>query len=197
MPSLFTQAKWLALLRNGKSIYSCAELQRLTKLSDAALRRSLVRLGQIKLIASLGKELYANLLNTPTLEETAARLYPPAYISLESALFTHGVIDQAPHVLTCVTLNKTKHFHSKLGEIFYGHLKPDLFFGYHTRERTALAEPEKAALDFIYLQKQNGLAPTLNEWNWEHLDHKRLRKLLAKYPASVKACLEQFQPRAD
>jgi predicted transcriptional regulator of viral defense system len=194
MPELFTQAKWLALLRNGKSLYSFAELQRLTRLSEAALRRGLVRLGQIKLVASLGKELYANLLKPPTLEEAASALYPPAYISLESALFMHGVLDQAPHVLTCATLNKTKRFRTKLGEIFYAHLKPDLFFGYHNQQHVALAEPEKAALDFVYLQKQNGIEPALDEWNWEHLELKRLRKMSVKYPKSVRRSLEKFQP---
>lgn len=194
MPSFFTQAKWFDLLRGGKSIYSFAELQRRTKLSKPALRRGLVRLAKIKLVASLGKELYANLVRPPVLEEAASMLYPPAYVSLESALFEHGVLDQAPHVLTCVTLNKTKLFRTKLGEISYAHLKTDLFFGYHTHEGKALAEPEKAALDFVYLQKQNGIEPTLDEWNWEHLDLRRLRKIAAKYPASVQKCLARFQP---
>jgi predicted transcriptional regulator of viral defense system len=99
----------------------------------------------------------------PALEEVAAVLYPPAYISLESALFMHGAMDQAPHLLTCVSTNKTRIFRTALGEIAYFHLKKELFFGYEMKDRTSLAWPEKSALDYIYLQRQNGIELSLNE----------------------------------
>ncbi len=187
----FPLQQWVNLLRLGKSIYSLAELQRLTGLSTMALRRALTRLSQANLLIPLGKSLYANSFRPPALEEVAARLYPPAYVSLESALFMHGVIHQAPHVLTCVTLNKTKVFRTGLGEIVYYHLKPELFFGYRARDRVLLAEPEKAALDFVYLQRQNGTSPTLEEWNREHLDLPRLQAMMPNYPTTVKKIFSQ------
>src|SRR5262245_3789082 len=127
MTKFVTTSKWIEFLKQGKSIYSYTELMRLTGLSEPALRRALSRLGKRKYIAALGKSFYANAFNTPTLEEAAGLLYPPAYISLESALFMHGVIDQAPYVLHCATLNKTKTFATALGEIVYFHVKPALF----------------------------------------------------------------------
>jgi len=192
MSKVFTQANWMKFLRRGKSIYSYAELMRLTGLSEPALRRALTRLGRRQFLTSLGKSLYANTFKTPTLEEIARLLYPPAYISLESALFMHGIIDQAPHVLHGVTLNKTKSFSTALGEIAYFHIKTELFFGYAAQERTFLAEPEKAALDFIYLQRQNGLAPIPDEWNWDHLDRRRLREIMTPYPETVKKDAARF-----
>ncbi|MDZ7360498.1 MAG: hypothetical protein ONB46_07190 [candidate division KSB1 bacterium] len=192
MPKVFTQANWMERLRQGKSIYSYAELMRLTKLSAPALRRALTRLGNRQFLVSLGKNLYANTFQMPALEEIASVLYPPAYISLESALFRHGVIDQAPHVVHCATLNKTKSFSTALGEIAYFHIKPDLFFGYGAQDRLFPAAPEQAALDFVYLQRQNGLAPNLDEWNWNHLDRNRLQEMLAPYPETVKKHLTRF-----
>jgi len=182
----------MALLRQGKSIYSYAELMRLTGLSEPALRRALTRLGKYKLLTSLGKNLYANIFHTPTLEEIAGLLYPPAYISLESALFMHGVIDQAPHVIHAVTLNKTKSFSTALGEMAYFHIQADLFFGYSAQDRMLLAEPEKAALDFIYLQRQNGFEPVLDEWNWEHVDRQRLQEFMTPFPETVKRNVMKF-----
>ena len=189
MGTSFTQSKWVALLRQGKRIYSFGELHRLTGLSITALRRSLVRTGQAHLLANIGKGLYANQLNPPSLEEVSGVLYPPSYISLESALFMHGIIEQAPYVLTCATLNKTKLFRTGFGEISYSHLKPDLFFDYKVQDRIFLAEPEKAALDFIYLQLQNGVKPSLDEWNLEHVNRKRLKERTAKYPKTVRRLL--------
>jgi len=134
-----------------------------------------------------------SLIALPALEEVAAVLYPPAYISLESALFMHGVMDQAPHLLTCVSTNKTRIFRTALGEIAYFHLKKELFFGYEMKDRAALAWPEKAALDYIYLQSQNGIEPSLNEWNWENLDRNKLRQLARSYPRTVRKKIEKFQ----
>jgi hypothetical protein len=55
-----------------------------------------------------------------------------------------------------------------------------------------LAGPEKAALDFVYIQRQNGLVPILDEWNWNHLDRNRLQEMLAPYPATVKKHFARF-----
>lgn len=188
----FTLEKWVSLLRRGKSVYAFAELLRLTDLSNAAMRRALTRLCESELMISLGKGYYANGLQMPALEEIASVLYAPAYISLETALFMHGIVDQAPHLLTCVTINKTKIFRTGLGEIQYYHLKPELFFGYQINDALPLAEAEKAALDFVYLQRQNGLHPSLDEWNWEHLDLAKLRTYLEKFPHSVARHVAQF-----
>jgi predicted transcriptional regulator of viral defense system len=185
MAKSFTQSKWIALLRRGKSVYSLAELQRLTALSPASLRRSLLRAGRTHLLVRIGKGLYGNQLNPPSLEEVAGTLYPPSYISLESALFMSGVLEQAPHVLTCVTVNKTKLFRTGLGEISFSHLKKELFFGYSVEGRIFLAEPEKAALDFIYLQLQNGVEPRLDEWNLEHMKRSRIQEWSKEYPTTV------------
>lgn len=98
MKSSFSQTDWVRILRQGKSIYNFTELMRLSDLSVLWLRKAIQRLVKRKLLLRLKRELYANPFALPSLEEVAAVLYPPDYLSLQSALFMHGVRDQAPHL---------------------------------------------------------------------------------------------------
>lgn len=192
MKKAFTQIKWIELLRQGKSIYNFAELSRLSGLSTSSLRRALHRLTKKDLLIKLSKGLYANSFISPSLEEVAGALYPPSYISLESALFMHGISEQAPQLVTCVTTNKTKTFQTAMGEIAYFHIKPELFSGYQINDRIPLALPEKAALDFIYLQRQNGLNPSLDEWNWDNLNIDKTYSLMTLYPKTIQENIHKY-----
>jgi len=80
----------------------------------------------------------------------------PSYVSLESALGHYGLIPEAVKSVTSVTLKKTVRFNNKAGEYIYQHIKPEAFRGYHSFKDEAglnvfIAEPEKAAVDFFYL----------------------------------------------
>jgi predicted transcriptional regulator of viral defense system len=194
MARVFTQARWTQLLRREKGVFSTVELERMTGLSAGALRKAIRRQTELGMLLRLRKGLYANGLRAPRVEEVASIIYPPAYISCESALFMHGVVDQAPYVLTCITTNKTRTLHTDLGEIAYFHVKKELFFGYQVMDRTFVALPEKAALDYVYLQRQNGFAPALDEWNWEHLRADKLAAMLPAYPKTVARHLMEFAP---
>lgn len=186
--------KWIELLRGGKSIYNFAELLRLTGLSATSLRRAIYRLTSREALFKLGKGLYANSFHSPSLEEAAAVLYPPSYVSLESALFMHGVVEQVPYRVTCVSANKTKSFQTALGAVHYSHIKKELFWGYEFKDGIPLALPEKAALDFVYIQRQNGLNPSLDEWNWQYLELEKVFSLAGSYPKVVDMHLRKFVP---
>jgi len=194
MKRVFTQTDWTEVLRKGKSIYNLAELVRISRLPIASVRRAIQRLLGKGMLLRLGKELYANPFAAPSLEEVAGVLYPPSYISLESALFMHGISEQAPHILTCVSINKTKTFHTALGEIAYLHVKRELFFGYDITDRVPLAWPEKATLDFVYIQRMNGLTPSLDEWNLRNLDVDKMYSLAKAYPKTVRNHIKKFIP---
>jgi hypothetical protein len=190
----FRLEDWVRVLRSGKSFYRLGELARLAGHSEPAARQTSYRLARRGWLAFVGKGLYANLLRAegpPTVEEAAGILYPPAYVSLSSALFAHGIADQAPQVLTCVTINKTKTFMTGLGEIRYQQIKPSLFFGYALEGVVPIATPEKAALDFVYLELRNRRRPAVDEWNWEGLDRARLESWAANYPATVRALIRK------
>ncbi|MBD3413470.1 MAG: hypothetical protein GF421_03440 [Candidatus Aminicenantes bacterium] len=120
--------------------------------------------------------------------------YPPSYISLESALFMHGISEQTPQVLTCISTNKTKTFHTDMGEIAYYHVKKELFFGYEFSDQFFLASPEKAALDYVYIQRKNGQTPSMDEWNWENLDEEKISLTAERYPKTVQNQIEKESP---
>lgn len=192
MKSFFTQTDWTRIFRTGKAIYSLGELMRVSGLPLSSMRRAAQRLVQRGLILKLGKELYANSFFPPNLEEVAGVLYPPSYISLESALHIHGIMDQAPHMVTCVSLNKTKTFRTALGKIAYSHVKKELFFGYEIRNRYPLAQPEKAVLDFVYIQRRNGSIPPLDEWDWKVLNLEKVQGWAGAYPKTVALHIDTF-----
>lgn len=80
----------------------------------------------------------------------------PSYVSLESALGHYGLIPESVKDVTSVTSKKTVRFKNKTGEFIYQHIKPEVFRGYHFfKDESGLdvfiAEPEKAIVDFFYL----------------------------------------------
>lgn len=86
-------------------------------------------------------------------EELALYLYSPSYISLEKALSIYGLIPEMVYGITSITPKTTRRFRNKFGSFIYRHIKPSLFFGYRETKGFLLAEPEKALLDYLYLNK--------------------------------------------
>lgn len=77
----------------------------------------------------------------------------PAYVSLQSALYYHGMISQIPAVTYAVSLARTRLFKTPVGEVSIHHIAPSFFFGFEVLpdSRVKLASPEKALLDYLYL----------------------------------------------
>lgn len=101
-------------------------------------------------------------LDENTLFEIANRIYPPSYVSLEMALSYYGFIPEAVYGITSVTTRVTRMFTTEVGAFIYRSLSPRVFFGYDVKEygiqkHFNLASPEKAILDFLYLN------PSLNK----------------------------------
>lgn len=88
-------------------------------------------------------------------EEIAATLYQPSYLSLESALSAYGFIPEIVYSYVSVTGKTNRIFDNKFGHFIYRHLKTELFWGYREVRtdtgRYIIAEPEKAVLDYLYL----------------------------------------------
>jgi predicted transcriptional regulator of viral defense system len=83
----------------------------------------------------------------------ASQLINPSYISLDSALLFHGIIQQVPRQIECVTTVNTIRLENY--GIIYHKIPALLFYGYKRVERGSsyafFAEPEKALIDGIYL----------------------------------------------
>jgi len=88
-------------------------------------------------------------------EVIAYALYEPSYISLESALRAYDLIPEMIYTRTSVTPKTTRKFSNEFGNFSYRHIRPGLFFGYRMipsgTAKYALADPEKALLDYLYL----------------------------------------------
>ena len=76
----------------------------------------------------------------------------PSYVSLQSALYLHGMISQMPAVTYAVSLARTRRFTTPLGTVSIHHVRPTFFFGFEETARGGrLATAEKALVDLLYL----------------------------------------------
>ena len=75
----------------------------------------------------------------------------PSYISLHTALYLRGMVEQIPSVIYAVSLAKTQRITTSLGVYSIHHIAPELFDGFEVRrDGTKLAIPEKALFDMAY-----------------------------------------------
>jgi predicted transcriptional regulator of viral defense system len=77
----------------------------------------------------------------------------PSYISMQSALYYHGMISQISSITYSVSLARTRIFKTPLGIFSIHHVTPSFFFGYELVGKYGIkvAIPEKALLDFLYM----------------------------------------------
>ena len=75
-----------------------------------------------------------------------------SYISLQTALQLHGLIEQIPDVTYAATLARTQRIVTTAGAFSFHHLAPEVFGGFEEASRDAkIASAEKALFDVAYL----------------------------------------------
>lgn len=128
--------------------------------SPQAMRNQLSRWKRQGLIIELKRGLYAlgegERRAALSREVASASIYQPSYISLESALSRYKMIPERVAAVTAVTTRKTRTFRNREGTFIYRHLKTPLYFGFAAGKDEHgypffIAEPEKALLDYLYL----------------------------------------------
>ncbi|MBD3272498.1 MAG: hypothetical protein GF384_08205 [Elusimicrobia bacterium] len=86
----------------------------------------------------------------------AQRLYFPSYVSCETALSIYALIPETAFGVTSVTTKPTRTFKNIHGLFMYYSCQPRVYTGYYVKEYSgytvALAEKEKALVDFIYFR---------------------------------------------
>jgi predicted transcriptional regulator of viral defense system len=113
----------------------------LSRLADRGFVRRLTR-GRWSVGAQPSREQLAEQVAAPS----------PAYVSLQSALFRHGLIEQVPEVLYAVTLGRARRVRTPSGTVSLHRMPPGLFGGYRTANDGAkVATAEKALFDLLYL----------------------------------------------
>jgi predicted transcriptional regulator of viral defense system len=119
----------------------------------------------------------------------------PSYMSVWSALFHHGMIEQVPRALYAVTLGRTKTIQAAGTAFEIHHICPALFGGHEgmSGARSGIATPEKALFDTVYLLASRSADVSLPElelpddfdadavWVWvELIEGKRLRTIVVR-----------------
>src|ERR1700691_3363965 len=113
----------------------------LARLASRGLVRHLAR-GRWSVSEQTNPELLAEQLAAPS----------PAYISLQSALFRHGMIEQVPEMTYAVTLGRARRGRTPAGTVSLHQMPLQLFGGFETGDEGAkVATAEKALFDLVYL----------------------------------------------
>ena len=162
---------------------------------EVAVGNALRRQERRGLVEHVSNKVYINkLAHDFSPRELVGVLRPNAYVSLESALAEWGISTQSPSSLTCVTTGFPRKFRTPSIRIIYRHIGERLYWGFQEKRTRhgsyKIAEPEKALLDWIYLQRQEGLPVVLDELNLKVTDQRKLVKYASKYPTSVQQTLQ-------
>jgi hypothetical protein len=116
-------------------------------ISIEAASHTLRRLALAGLVSPVRKALWA-------LDDRPDPLAPyPSYVSLQTALYRHGMITQIPTTIYLVSLARTARVETKLATYSVHHVQPEFFGGFEHDPGSGvkLASPEKALVDFLYL----------------------------------------------
>jgi predicted transcriptional regulator of viral defense system len=191
---------WAAVLAqeaNRNSILRSDELAARYQIEEIAVRNALRRCESHGLVEHVSNKICVNRLNQQfSPRELVNALRPDSYISLESALVEYGIANQSPKVLTCVTSGYPKTFKTRSFIITFRRISKQRLFGFVKKSTRYndyyIAEPEKALLDWIYLNRQEGLPTPVDELNLQLLDLKKLQDYAARYPGTVIEIVRQL-----
>jgi predicted transcriptional regulator of viral defense system len=191
---------WTSILAEearGNGLLRLDDLAHRYNLQEMAARNALRRYEARGLVEHVSRKIYINKLNQHfTARDLLNVLRPESYVSLEWVLAERGVISQSPAIFTCVTPGYPKVFRSPSVTIVYRRIARNLFWGFEEKatryNKYCIAEPEKALLDWIYLNRQEGLPTPVDELNLQFLNLQRLRQYAEKFPRTVREVVNRL-----
>lgn len=181
----------VTILRQLPSLFRYADVEKFTGSANVFLTRAQAK----GLVERIARGVYFNALREPRpgIEEVACFLRTPSYISCEWALNRHGVLLQAPTVLTLLTLQTSvgpsRNVVTGGVTIEFSRIAQKLFTGFEGKDGYNLATPEKALLDTIYLRK---CVPFADELDFDAIDRDKLARLADPFPAAVRKRMEEI-----
>lgn len=183
-----TPASALAILKKlGVPALDTADAAAALGLTTAAASQTLTRLAKVGLVRSVrhGTWWLEDALDPLRLPEYLTAPLP-AYVSLQTALHRHELIEQIPEVVYAVSLARTQKVKTNVGAFSIHHVAPEVFGGFEETERGAkVATAEKALFDFAYLSSgRSRLFTSLPELELPRgFKRKELARWLAKIPS--------------
>ena len=177
------------LLKLGMPAFETCDAAALLGLANAHASKLLARLSLSGHVVRLRRGLWAFPDRVERLALPGYVTAPlPSYVSLQSALYHHGMIGQIPEVIYAVSLARTCRRKTPLGTLSIHRLAPGFFFGFEPAGRTGygLATPEKALLDVLYLSPaRSGLFAALPEVELPRgFSRRRAREMISRIPSA-------------
>jgi predicted transcriptional regulator of viral defense system len=143
-----------AVRRLGEPVIRTADLMASLHVQRAHASQILARLSMHGHVVRLKRGLWALAEATDPLVLVPHVTAPlPSYVSLQTALYHHGMISQIPQVVYAVSLARTRQYDTPLAVISVHHVPASFFFGFEEigERHVRMAVPEKALVDVLYL----------------------------------------------
>ncbi len=144
-----------SLSRMGEPVFDTGDAAARLGLANAHASQALARLARAGHLVRLRRGLWAVPDRVDPLTLPGRLTAPlPSYVSLQSALYLHGMVSQVPAVTYAVSLARTRRFRTPLATVSVHHVTPAFFFGFEAagRQGALVATPEKALIDLLYLR---------------------------------------------
>ncbi len=168
-----------------KTFYTIADLEKITGLPRRSLYVALRRWAAGGIMERVAQGIYLPMASVISIENVAAQLYIPNYLSFESALAKHGVLNLIPYTVTFATTRKTKKYLLRKQEVEFRQIAPELFFGFEIGNGIHIASPEKALLDEVYFMARGKATLDLDELDIKKLSMKTLEAYSKQFPLYV------------
>lgn len=175
-----------------KPFFTIADLEKMTGLSRKSLYVALKRWVENGVLERISTGIYSAIMSDFPLEKVAAQLYLPNYLSFESALARHGVLNLIPHSLTLATTRKTKRYTLRNQDVEFRQISPVLFFGFEMKGGINIAVAEKAFLDQVYFLSRGRASLDLDELNLKNLSSKLLKEYGKRFPVYVQTRMAEI-----
>ncbi|MBU1987336.1 hypothetical protein KKF94_01215 [Patescibacteria group bacterium] len=193
MESKTSRIKFLKqLTKINKPYFTIVDIKKILNLPKNSLYVTCCRLANDKDLYRLKQGIYT-LDNSPqNIQYIANTLYFPSYLSCESALALHGILNQIPYTSTFVTKNKTKKLTLGGQTIEYHQIIPCLFCDYILQKNLYIAIPEKALLDQLYFVSLGRAYLDYDELNLHELSKTKFLKLSKKFPVRTQKLAKEL-----
>lgn len=187
------QVEFLKKLKGlDKPYYTISDFQMILGQSRPMTRKEIHRFVENKVLKRIAKNIYVSPLFSYDLEEIAANLYAPCYLSFESALSKYGILSQIPYTITFATSRRSKKITLENQEVEYRKLKLALFFGYKVVKGLPIAEPEKALLDELYMASLGKAKLDFEELDRREISSSKIKKMAKKFPLAVQKKISEL-----
>lgn len=169
-------------------IFQTRDIVALLNSSTTVVSKSLLRLANFGHLVRLQRGLWAipERINPLMLPEYLTAPHP-SYVSLQSALYYHGMIEQIPEIVYAVTLARAKQFKTTFATVSVHHISAAFYFGFENigENNIKMATSEKALLDFFYFSPaKTRIFANLPELEIpKNFDYKLCKEWLNKIPS--------------